>query len=126
RGGSVQGFYGPEQGSFKVQGFAGIRNKNGGNTERAPHSQIQYESGRRRIPGGIAPGFEGRPQSAVRQAGSIGFLLYERIAVKIFNGCSVITDTEKSVVFFSRCAGQRLKPVRIMTHTFVDGPCPHS
>ena len=61
----------PEQRRLLIQHVAGIRTERGRNAQAV----ILDKSVAGRIPGGVAPGFEGGAQAAGREAGSVRFAL---------------------------------------------------
>ena len=105
-----------------VERFAVVR------TERRRDAEdlVLDEGVARRIPSGIAAGFEGRAQAARREARSVGLALDELLAGELRDGRAVMAGLEEGVVLFGRDARQRLEPMGVMRGTVAQGPFLHA
>ena len=121
-GSLVYGFERFQQWGFIVEGFAGVGDEDGRDTQGVTHDK----SRRGRVPGGVTAGFERITDTAVREAGGIGFLLYEQFAGKLFDHAAFAVVFDESVMFFGCPFGEGVEPVGIMCCTHFDGPFLHT
>src|SRR5580704_4134470 len=121
-GGLVEGGQGLQEWRFVVEGFAGIADENGGDTEGFTGSDLHYKCGRGGVPCGVAAGFESCPQAAAGKRGCVGFLLDQRSPVEFFDGGTIAFNREKRIMLFCRSPCQRLEPMGKVRDPFAFGP----
>src|SRR5260221_311376 len=118
----IQGRQRLQQGSFVVQGFSRIRNKNSWDTKGFAGSDLHNESRRRRVPGCVTAGFESRAQATTWKGRGIRFLLDQGGAVKFFDGGTITLYRKEGIMLFSGGASQRLEPMGEVSNTFCLSP----
>ena len=121
-GSLVDGFEGFQQWGFVVQRFAGISDEDSRDAECIAYD----ESGRGRVPGGIAACLECVPDTAVRKTGCIRFLLDQQFAGELFDHATFSVVFDESVVLLGRSLGQRMEPVCVVGGTHFDRPFLHA
>ena len=117
----VDGLHGPEQGRFFIQGVTAVGAVGRGNEQ----GMILDEGIRGRIPGGIAPGFEGGPQAAAGQAAGIRLPPDQLLAAELADDLSSADGGNEGVVLFRGDAVQGLEPVGIMGGAPLQRPVLH-
>ena len=113
---------GTEQWGFVVEGFACVRDEDGGDAERV----VDDEDRRGGVPGGIAAGLEGAADAARRKRGGVWLLLDKEFAGELFHHASLAIVLDEGVVLLGGAFRQGLKPVGIVGHSVVDGPLLHA
>ena len=101
----VQWFQCFQQWGFVVEWFAGIRNKDGRDTQRFTMSDLDDKSRGWRIPGCITTRFKSGTDTAAGEGRCIGLLLDQGRAIKFFDGSTITFQGKKRVMFFSSGAG---------------------
>ena len=77
------------------------------------------------IPGGVAPGLKGGPQTAGGEGRSVRFALDQAFSRKLQDDPAVVGGGEEGVVFARGDIGHRLEPVGEMGGAFFHGPLLH-
>src|SRR5882724_7131044 len=118
----VQAGQGLQQGRLIVERFARIGYEDRWYAERFAGPDLHDEGRGGRIPGGVAPGLESRPEASARKRGSIGLLLDQRGTVEFFDGRTVALYSKEGIVFFSSRTGEGLEPVCEVRDAFIFSP----
>ena len=104
---------------FIVERLTCITDEDGRN-----HQSVSNDENRTcRVPGTISASFERTADTTAWKRTGIGFLLYEQLTFEFLNHSALAVVFHEAVVFLCRSFGQWLKPVSIMCHTILDGPC---
>ena len=111
-------FQGAQQGCFFIQRVPGIREKHGRNIQ-AP---VFDKSAGRGIPGGVATGFKGCPQSTGGERTGIRFTPDQLFSGKLHNHPAVTGGRNEGIVFFRSNARHGLEPVGIVGRTLLKSP----
>ncbi len=113
--------HGAKQRRFFVQRFASIGEEAGGDVQAAV-----FDKGKRcGIPGGVASGFEGCPQTAGREGGRIRLAAHQFLAGKLHKHLAVADRGDEGIMLFGGDAGHGLKPMGIMRRAFFCRPVFH-
>ena len=118
---TVQGFHGAQQRSLLIQRLAAIGAESGGDAQ----SLALNERVRSGIPGSVASGLKGCPQTAGREAGSVRLTLDQLLAGEIHDYAAIGSGGDKAVVLLSGDAGERLEPMGKVGSTVGDCPVLH-
>ena len=121
RGGLVHGRQRPQQGHLVVERLARIGDEDGRDAER----RIDDEGGRRGVPGRIAAGLERIADAAVGKRRSVGLLLHEQLARKLFQHAAAAVRLGEGIVLLCRTARQGLEPVRVVVRAVLQRPLAH-
>ena len=105
-----------------IKRLAGIGNEN----SRDAEGVVQDEDRGGRIPGGVAAGFEGGADAAVREGGGVRLLLYEHLAVEGLDDAALAVVVDQGVVFFGGAFGQGLEPVGDVGYAVLHRPFFHA
>ena len=108
--------------SLVVQRLAGVGDEHRGDAEGV----VLDEDRGGGVPGGVAAGFEGRPEAAAGERRRVRLLLGKHLAVKGFDYAALAVIVDQGVVLFRRAFGQGLEPVRDMRHVMLQGPFLHA
>ena len=122
RGSHVDGMQGAEQRSLVVEGFTGVRYKNGGDDQRV----VDDEDGACGVPCGVAAGLEGRADAAGGERRGVGLLLHKQFAAKLLYHAAFAVVLDKRIVLLGSALGQRLKPVGVVRHAVFCSPLLHT
>ena len=117
----VDGLHGAQQGGFLVQGLAAVGAEHRGDAQNA----VLDESIGGGIPGGVAPGLKGGPQTAGGEAGCIRLTLNELFAGELHNDLAAILGGDEGVVLLGGDAGHGLEPVGEVGGALFNGPVLH-
>ena len=110
--------------SLLVESFAGVAAESRRNAERGTVAMTLEECGARRIPGGIAAGFEGGAQATAREGRCVRFADNQVLAAERHDGAAAFGFKEGVMLFGSR-TGERLEPVSKVSGTAVHCPLFH-
>ena len=113
--------HGPQKRRLLVQGFAGVGAEDGGDAQAA----LLDEGKGGGIPGGVAPGLKGGPQTAGGEGGGIRFTPDQLLAGEFHHDLSAAHRGDEAVVLLRRDAGHGLEPVGEMGGAFFHGPLLH-
>ena len=119
---TVQGLHGTKQRGFLVQCLTAVGTEGSGNAKCGSFDK-GVGSG---IPGGVAPGFEGGPQTAGGEGGGVGFALNQFLSGEIHDDTAVWGRGDKAVMLFGGNPGEGLEPVGIVGCAVGDRPVLHS
>ena len=117
----VYGLHGAQQGRFAVQSLAAVGAEGCGYAQHA----VFYESVGGGVPGGVAPGFKGGPQTAGGEGGSVRLTPYKVGSGKLHNNSAAAHGAYKAVVLFRGDAVERMEPVGEMSGAVFYGPVLH-
>ncbi len=117
----AEGLHGAEQRGFLVQNLSPVGAEGGGDAQDA----VLDKGVGGGIPGGVAPGLKGSPQSAGGEAGSIRLPLDKLLAGELHDDLAIIGGGNKAVVLFGGYTGHGLEPVGVMGDALFDGPVLH-
>ena len=113
--------HGAQQGGFFIQGLSAVGAKDGGDTETA----VLDEGEGGGVPGGVAPGLEGRSEASGGEGGGVRLPPDQLLAGKLHEHPAGALGCNEAVVLFSGNAGHRLEPVGIVGSAPVHGPVFH-
>ena len=77
------------------------------------------------VPGGIATGLKGGPQTAGGEGGGVRLSLNQLLAGKLHDDAAIGRRSNEAVMLFCGDAGQGLKPVGKMGGAVLHSPVPH-
>ena len=122
----VDRFHGTKQRRFLIQGLACVGAKSGGNAERGSRRVLPYKGRRGAVPGRVAPGLKGGPQSPRREGGGVRLALDELLSGKAHQHlAALIRSADKGIVLLRRHSGHGLEPVGVVGSALFDGPLLH-
>ena len=111
-----------EQGSLFVKGSTCIGEETGGDIQAA----ISYKSERGGVPGSVAPGFKGSPQTAGGERRCVRLASNQSLAFKFHNNPAFTGRFNKRVMLFGGNASHRLEPVGVVGSALFQSPNFHS
>ena len=113
--------HGAQQRRLFVQRVTAVGAQNGGDAEGA----LLDEGKRGGVPGGIATGLKGGPQTAGGEGGGVRLSLNQLLAGKLHDDAAIGRRSNEAVMLFCGDAGQGLKPVGKMGGAVFHSPVPH-
>ena len=113
--------HGPQKRRLLVQGLAGVGAEDGGDAE----ATLLDEGKRGGIPGGVAPGLKGGPQTAGGEGGGIRLTPDQLFSGEFHEDLAAAGRGNEAVVLLRRDAGHGLEPVGEMGGAFFHGPLLH-
>ena len=111
---AIERVYRLQQRDLRVEALAGPAGECCRDAEVGCRLAAEDERRRGRIPGRVAAGLEGGPQTPRREGRRVRLALYEFVAAEIGDGPAVPPDLEERIVLLGRAPGQRLEPVRVV------------
>ena len=117
----VQRLHGSQQRRFLIQSFPAVRAESCGDTQGMAFD----ESIGGGVPGGIATGLKGGPQTAGGEGGGVRLSLDQLLAGKLHDDAAIGRRSNEAVMLFCGDAGQGLKPVGKMGGAVLHSPVPH-
>ena len=122
----IDGLHGAQQGRLKVQGLSRVGAERRGNTQDRSRRVLSHKGRGRAVPGRIASGLKGGPQSAGGKRRSVRFSLDQLFAGKLHQDRAVRSGSgDKRIMLLRRHACQGLEPVGIVGGALLDGPLLH-
>ena len=113
--------HGPQKRRLLVQGFAGVGAEDGGDAQAA----LLDEGKGGGIPGGVAPGLKGGPQTAGGEGGGIRFTPDQLFSGEFHEDLAAAGRGNEAVVLLRRDAGHGLEPVGVVGGALFHGPLLH-
>ena len=121
-GSLVYGTQGFQQRCLVVQRLTGIGDENSRDAERVVYDECRGGG----VPCRVATCLERIADTAVRETGSVRFLLHEQFAGEFLHHAAFAVVFHKSIVLFGSTFGQRMKPVRIVGRPHFNRPFLHT
>ena len=118
----IQGVHGAQQGGLLIQRFAAVGAEGGGDAKGLALDKSVGAG----VPGGVATGFKGGPQTAGREGAGVRLTLNQFFAGKLHNHAAVGSGSDEAVVLLGGNAGHGLEPVGKMGCSVLHGPIFHS
>ena len=115
------GLHASEQRGLLVQRFSGVRKENRGDVKRV----VPDEGIAGGVPGRVAAGLEGGPQSAGGEGRSVGLALDQALAAELHDRASALCRGYEGIVLFGGDSGHGLEPVGVMGAAVLERPCLH-
>ena len=112
---------GAQQRRFLIQRVAAVAAKRGGNAQGA----VLDKGVAGGVPGGVAPGLEGRPQSARGEGRSVRLATHQLLAAKLHDGPAAVDGRQKGIMLFRGDTRHGLEPVGVMGGPFFYRPVLH-
>ena len=103
----AEGLHGTKKGRLFVQGFSAVGAESRGDVQGA----VLDKSRRGGIPGSVASGLKGGPQSAGGEAGGVRFPFHQFLAGKVHDHFPVFCGSDEAVMFLGSKSGHGLEPV---------------
>ena len=123
---SVNGFHGTQKRRLLIQRLAGVGTEGRRNAQHGAAVILADKRGRGAVPGRIAPGLKGGPQSSGGKRRGIGFSFDQFFSGKAHQNLAAGKGRrDKRIMLLRRHSRQRLKPVRIVSGPFLDRPFLH-
>ena len=113
--------HGPQKRRLLVQGLAGVGAEDGGDAE----ATLLDEGKRGGIPGGVAPGLKGGPQTAGGEGGGIRLTPDQLFSGEFHEDLAAAGRGNEAVVLLRRDAGHGLEPVGVVGGALFHGPLLH-
>ena len=121
----VDGLHRAEQRGLLIQRLARPRAERRGDAERGAVGVVEDVGGARRIPGGVAAGFERGAEAARGEARCIGLALDQFLAGELGDGVAVTSGCQETVVLLGGQAGEGIEDVGVVGGALLDGPVLH-